>query len=123
MGQRPLTDDESAELGCLNSAIQKAIDIRTEWLDKKMVECSDLQVGDDIYDINTGNKLGTVCRLYRYFKTQNIIYDNSPHCDYEYKTNSGYIDNTSRQLSIAFGTGDQASRHFFAVQASKIKLK
>lgn len=116
-----MTSDEKSELEALNTAVQAALDSRREWLDIKMHETSKLQVGDDIYDIDSGVNLGVVTGLYRYHAGRNDLYDTSVHCDYEYRTLGGCNDNTSRQTSRFFGTREEAAQRaqFRADQLSR----
>jgi len=109
--QRPLTDDEKGELAGLNAAVTAAIEARSAWLDAKMAECSRLQVGDDIYDLRSGVRLGKVSGLYRFWADRDDgIRDTSAHCDYEYETSPRCFDNTSRQMR-SFGTREDAISH------------
>jgi hypothetical protein len=109
MSQRGLTEDENRELAALNDAVSAAIAARRTWLDAKMHECSDLQVGDDIYDLGSGSRLGRVSKLYRYWADRDDgIRDTSVSCNYEYETGRGCFDNTSRQSGRSFGTQDEA---------------
>lgn len=102
--QRPLTVDEKAELEALNKSVTDAIEARSRWLDAKMVETSCLQVGDGIYDLDTGSRVGTVTRLYRVSaKNHNGIYDTSVSCYYEYEKAPRSFDNTSRQTGRRLG--------------------
>lgn len=100
---RPLTDEEQNELDALTAAITGAIEARRAWLDAKMQECSRLRVGDDIYDLDSGTKLGTVSELYRYWRDRNDLLDTSHYCDYRYGSN-----NTSSQPGRSFGTREDA---------------
>ena len=107
--QRRLTDDEQRELDGLNTAVADAINARRIWLDMKMHETSSLKVGDDIYDLDTGQKLGTISELYRYWRDRDEgVRDHSHSCDYQYETLGGWFDNTSRQTGRRFGTKDDA---------------
>jgi MoaA/NifB/PqqE/SkfB family radical SAM enzyme len=76
-----------------------------------MHETSRLQVGDDIYDLDKGIRVGTISELYRYWRDRDEgVRDTSAHCDYEYETRPGCRDNTSRQYG-SFGTrGDAIHR-------------
>lgn len=119
--QRPLTEDEKAELAALNGAVAAAIKARSAWLDAKMHECSHLQVGDDIYDLKTGSKLGIVSELYRYWRDRDEgVRDTSAHCDYKFETYPGCSDNTSRQPLLYFGTREDALR-YAEMQASRLR--
>lgn len=102
MTQRQLTEAEQAELDALNAAVTSAKEARRDWLDRKMHETSHLQVGDSIYDLRTGERLGTVRKLYRYDKS-------SVYCDYEYETAPRCFDNTSSQPGRSFGTRADAA--------------
>lgn len=109
MTQRPLTDDEKVELAALNEAVLAAIKARSAWLDVKMHECSRLQVGDDIYDVDSGARLGKVSRLYRFWADRDDgVRDTSVSCSYEYETHPRCFDNTSRQVGVSFGTREDA---------------
>lgn len=110
--QRLLTDSEQRELDTLNAAVSSAIVARRAWLDVKMVECSYLQVGDDIYDVTNGTRLGVVTKLGRFWRDSDEgVRDTSAHCYYEYQTSPNGFDNTSRQSGRLFGTRDDALRH------------
>jgi hypothetical protein len=109
---RPLTDDETSELGNLTAAVLAAIEARRIWLDAKMRECSRLQVGDDIYNVNTGTRLGKISKLYQYWRDRDEgVRDTSHYCDYHYQTHQGCFDNTSRQIGVSFGTREDAARY------------
>lgn len=110
--QRPLTAEEQHELATLNTAVTRAIEDRREWLDAKMVETSSLQVGDGIYDLRTGSRLGVVTGLYRFWRDRDDgIRDDSHYCDYRYKTSLRGFDNTSRQTARSYGTKEDALRY------------
>lgn len=117
--QRPLTEDEKAELADLTAAISAAIEARRVWLDAKMHETSQLQVGDDIYDLNTGSRLGKVSGLYRYWRDRNDLLDKDPYCEYYY-SNLGHRSNTSSQSGRSFGTREEALLRAEA-QASRLR--
>lgn len=105
---RELTSVEQKELVDLNNAVTDAIRARKEWLNRKMHEISHLHPGDDIYDLDSGKRLGTVSRLYRYHTDRNVELDCclSFHCEYSVDTNC--YDNTSRQIGLRWGTKEQA---------------
>lgn len=75
-----------------------------------MHECSRLQVGDGIYNLDTGRRLGTVSELYRYNTDRNDLLDTSVYCHYRYETRPRCFDNTSRQVGVSFGTREDAIR-------------
>jgi hypothetical protein len=119
--QRPLTEDEKGELADLNAAVSAAIETRSLWLDAKMHECSRLQVGDDIYDLDSGRRLGRVSALYRFWRDRDGgVRDTSVSCHYEYETHSRCFDNTSRQLGLSCGTREDAA-HRAEMQVSLLR--
>lgn len=120
MSQRPLYEFEQEYLDTMNKAVADAIAARTMWLDAKMVETSELKIGDDIYDIRSGKKLGVITGLYRYQARQNRLLDTSIYCDYEYQTEPGIIDNTSSQPGLEFGTREEAAR-WTEIRAERLK--
>jgi hypothetical protein len=120
MTQRSLTDDEKAELADLTAAVTTALEARRDWLDAKMHETSKLQVGDDIYDINSGSKLGKVSGLYRYWRDRNDLIDTNAYCEYEYESLPGYRRNTSSQSGRLFGTREEALLRA-EMQASRLR--
>ena len=108
MNQRPLTKEEKKELIALNDAVTAAIEARRDWLDKKMVECSKIKVGDDIYNLDTGHLLGKVTKLFRFWRDHDDgVRDRSHYCEYAYHErtygNVRLLDNTSRQTALRFG--------------------
>lgn len=101
-----ISDFDKIVLEGYNQDVERNIKKRTTWLDRKMVEYSDLQVGDDIYALRTGFNLGVVTKLYRYIT--NPLFDDNIHIHYQYKVGDDIFSNTSSQPSIAFGTKSQA---------------
>ena len=102
--QRPLTDCEQDVLDALNARVKLAMDARKKWLDEKMLECSALKPGDEIFDIRTGRRLGVVSKLYRYHcEHGGGLFDTSVKCDYEYETSPNCFSNTSRQTGLVVG--------------------
>lgn len=121
--QRPLTEDEKSELADLTAAVSAAIEARRNWLDAKMQECSQLQVGDDIYDLRSGTRVGKIVELYRFWRDRDEgLRDTSAHCNYRYETHPGCFDNTSRQVGRSFGTREEAI-HRAEMQASRLRRK
>lgn len=106
----PLTPEEQTEWAKLEAAYDEAVRRKTEWLDRKMVEHCPLKVGDEIYDLETGRRLGVVTRHYRFWAGQGRPdLDGSYYCDVEYEIGPRMFDNTSRQSGVAFGTREQAA--------------
>jgi hypothetical protein len=108
---RSLTQAEDAELAGLNAEVKAAIERRRAWLDAKMHELSTLKVGDGIYDIATGSRLGTVSALYRYWRDRDSgVRDTYLSCEYEYERAPHVFHNTSSQSGRLFGTKEDAER-------------
>lgn|SRR5208282_136740 len=113
--QRDLTKEDEAKLKELNDAVSSAIADRKKWLDSKMSEYAEVQVGENIYHLDSAVCLGKVVRLYRYWQDKNDgILDDDLNINYEYEIlgqeqmpNKIY-DNTSRQGGVGFGTKAQA---------------
>jgi hypothetical protein len=119
--QRPLTEDEKSELANLTAAVTAAIEARRNWLDAKMHETSRLQVGDDIYDLDSGTRLGTVSKVYRYWRDRDEgVRDTDAYCEYRYETSPRCFDNTSRQIGRSFGTREDALH--YAVRTSRLRV-
>ena len=96
-------DDNSdvSILADLNKAVKDAIENRRKWLDNKMDEYSDIHVGDIIKNSQTGEVLGKVTRLYRYWQDRDGgVRDTHMSIHYEYEISPGNFDNTSRQYII-----------------------
>jgi hypothetical protein len=106
-----VTPEDDARLKELNQSVTDAIAVRRAWLDAKCTEYSPLKVGDEIWDLNAGWKLGTVTDIYRFWRDRNDgVLDTSLSYEYQYllvgQRNS--YDNTSRQTGVSFGTKEQA---------------
>jgi hypothetical protein len=109
--RRSLTPAEAGELAAFNAEVTDAIERRRAWLDGKMHELSTLQVGDGIYDLITGSRLGTVSALYRYWRTRDDgVRDTTLSCAYEYEQQPHVYRNTSSQPYLLFGTQEDAER-------------
>ncbi len=103
----------NTELKRLNEAVQEAIRLRQVWMDAHMDDYAELHVGDDIYDLNSGRKLGVVTELYRpTWGSPGPRETESMRVYYKYKTGEHggaiFIDNTSRQMDLYAGTHEEA---------------
>jgi len=108
---RDLTKDEEAELAALNNAVKNAIAKRREWLDAKMVEASSLKIGDDIYDVNRGCRLGTVRKMYRYWRDKDEgVRDTRLSVEYEFEVYDKCYSNTSSRPELWYGSRQDAER-------------
>lgn len=99
------------KLDLLNKKVSEVLKERTEFLDSLMKSTAKFKVGDDIYSLTTGKRVGTVSRVYRYFKERgNLLLDDSLRIDYEFETEPGSMcfSNTSCTPSELFGTLDEA---------------
>ena len=96
---------DEVKLDALNKAVTDAIQERREWLDKKMAEYAEVKIGEDIYDLTNGVKLGPVSGYYRYWRDQHDgILDKSLSIEYKIETSPNCFDNTSRYGHILVGT-------------------
>lgn len=102
-----LSAADEAELHRLNIEVDRAIEQRKAWLDERMHSLSELKIGDPIYDLDLGKRVGVVSRIYRYHR-DDPRYDRSLYWDYEFHTGDNCYDNTSRQPERRFGTAQQA---------------
>jgi hypothetical protein len=92
-----------AELAQLNEDVDRAIATRKAWMDAHMTDYARYQVGDVLYDLDTGRRLGTVVELYRYWGSQDDPrFDRSMAVHYRYGS-----DNTSRQPGLRYGSHDE----------------
>jgi hypothetical protein len=73
-----------------------------------MEKYSKLHVGDRLFDLRTGEFVGSITRLYRYWE-KDPRYDDQLCVDYEYiRCDTGTSDNTSRQPNRKFGSSEDA---------------
>lgn len=80
----------------LNDAVDKAITDRKQWMDDHMKDFAKYQVGEQLYNLDTGELLGTITKLYRYYAHHHPEMDRIMRIDYVYKTSPNTNDNTSR---------------------------
>lgn len=62
---KSLTVSDRDELDRLNSSVDIAISLRTEWLEKKKHEYAEMDIGDEVYDLKNGTLFGTVISIDR----------------------------------------------------------
>mgnify|MGYP003333081605 CR=1 FL=1 len=99
-----MTKEDEQQLKLLNQAIDAAIKARTAWLDERMSKYAEFSIGEELYSLDTGKRLGTVTEYYRYQATHNVIYDSSMNIDYKLHVEGCFYDNTSRHAgSIRIG--------------------
>lgn len=100
-----------ADLARLNDAVKHALRTRKAWMDEHMPDYAKVQVGEEIFDMRTCERLGVVTKLYRYHGDRDPRYDTSMSIEYEFETGrSGcaiFHDNTSRHGSY-FPVGTRA---------------
>jgi len=93
-----LTNEDKNILHQLNIDVINTIKKRRDWLDSKMQEYAEMQIGDNIYNLETGLPVGIVSKLYRLWRdTDEGFRDKVLEINYEYRTKQGWYDNTSRQ--------------------------
>lgn len=108
--KRNLTENEEKELRNITNKIEELLKERSSWLDNKMRELAKFEVGDEIYSLSTGVKLGYVTHMYR--RTNNTYTDNRLSAiGYEFKKspNDCVIYNTGNlQLGYkGYGTKEE----------------
>lgn len=59
-GQRELSRADRAKLQELNATVDRAIFARAGWLDSKIAEYATIPIGQNLYDLHTGELLGVV---------------------------------------------------------------
>ena len=102
----------ATELDRLNAEVKTAIAKRERWMDAHMPDYAKYQVGEAIYDMRSGARLGVVSRLYRYWGGRDPQYDVSMVIDYEFKTPQGFYDNTSRHAGgLWIGTAQELTAY------------
>lgn len=77
-------ESDRIRLNELNDAIKSLVNERTKFLDECMEKYSEFKIGDDVYDIDTGLKVGVVKRISRHHRG-NAEYDTSFGCDIEFE--------------------------------------
>ena len=92
------------QLTAKNAAIKTLVDEHASWMDEHMHRFAKVPVGEDIYNIQTGELLGRVVGHYRFWAEQNPLLDISFEVECSYENAFGVIDNTSSQPHIRFGT-------------------
>ena len=78
---------------------------RKSWMDAHMEDFARFKVGDEIFNLETGERLGEISQLYRYWGSDNRDpqYDTTMDIQYQYHTGNNCFDNTSRRY-LPIGT-------------------
>lgn len=102
-----------ADLARLNAEVEAVLAKRRHWMDAHMADYARFQVGETLYDMQTGALLGVVSRLYRYWDGRDPRYDTSMSIEYEFETpRKGCFDNTSRYAGLLrVGNAEDRRRH------------
>jgi len=84
-------------LGILNQEVEQALQKRARFLDENMHLFAEFQIGEKVYNTKS-QKVGVCIRHYRYWTTQNRLYDTSfdVDCEIQDAQNSKSFGNTSR---------------------------
>ena len=93
------------ELALLNKKVKDAVKERKAWMDAHMADYAEFQVGDNLYDYQTGEFLGIITEHYRYHGDGDQRFYTSMNIEYRYRNPINihpHIDNTSRQPSRIF---------------------
>jgi len=105
-----IPDSIKNELARLNNKVDEAIKAHTEFLDKHMHMTAAVPIGEDIYNVETGVRLGKVKEHYRFHTKNNPLYDTNLETHCTFLAPGGIIDNTSRDYKN-YGTKEQASAY------------
>lgn len=107
-----MLDEEDAEqLKLLNATIKDAIAARAEWLDERMPKYAKYAIGEELFDLDTGKRLGAVCEYYRYNANHNPLYDTHMGIEYKLLVRGNLYDNTSRYAGrISIGNKAELER-------------
>ena len=115
MLNKDIPPELQTELDTINKEVEAVLAKRTAWMDAHMQDFSKFNVGDPVYDVRTGQFLGTVTRLYRYWKDKDPRYDTSMSVVIEYRQagHSNVYDNSSHYAGTgpSFGTLEEARKH------------
>lgn len=92
-----------AELDALNEAVKQAIDARTQWMNDHMTHYAKWQVGEELFDLETGRRVGVVSRLYRFhgpqhdgdLRCRDDRFDTSMSVEYEVRERDNIFGNSS----------------------------
>lgn len=103
-----------AALQLLNEEVEAVLAKRKEWMDEHMPDYAKVQVGEEIFDLRTCERLGVVTKLYRFHADRDPRYDTSMSIEYEFETGRRgcvvFHDNTSRHGSyFPVGTRQEAA--------------
>jgi hypothetical protein len=77
-----VTPELDVELARLNQAVDDAVAARKAWMDAHMADYARFQVGEVVYDMRTGQLLGSISSLYRYH-ADDSRFDRSMSIDYQ----------------------------------------
>lgn len=97
----------TAELKTLNDEVKAILAKRKAWMDAHMADFARYQIGEEIYDANTGRRLGVISKHYRYWGDRDPTYDTSMNVEYEFHTGNNCYDNTSRQPGLSICNLDE----------------
>lgn len=101
-----------SKLISLNNAVTDAIAKRTAWMDAHMADYARYPIGTELFNMDTGARLGTVSEYYRYWGGRDPQYDTSMTIEYKLNVRDNMYDNTSRHGgSVWFGSREELSEH------------
>lgn len=92
------------ELDALNAAVERAVVERTRWMNAHMTDFAKWQVGDELFHLDTGTRVGVVSRLYRYHGPQDsgpdayprdARFDTAMNVEYEVNEYANVFGNSS----------------------------
>jgi len=90
-----------AEFQLLNDEVEAAIKKRKEWIAAHLEDFSKFKPGDEIWDGRSGRKLGVCESLYHAtWGRSGEVARESMGVYAQYRSQNGFMDNTSRQMDI-----------------------
>lgn len=97
-----------AEMKRLNQAVDDAVAARTTWMDAHMADYARHRLGDVLYNLENGQRVGVVSSLYR-FHADDQRFDRSMSVDYRIQVDDygTCFDSTSSQPLRRLGTVDE----------------
>ena len=100
------------ELDKLNAEWLEVTARRKKWMDDHMVDFAKYKIGETIYKFPSGETLGEITKLYRYWGEdhRDPQYDYSMNINYKYHTGRNCYDNTSRQ-SISICNAEELRKY------------
>jgi hypothetical protein len=95
------------DLARLNKAVEAALAERKAWMDSHMPDYAKYKIGEELFDLKTGERLSVVSSYYRYWSGHNPSLDTTMNIEYQFETSRNCFDNTSRQPARSIGNAEE----------------